>query len=110
MGKEGTLVHVNDVNFEEEVLNSEKLVLVDFWAPWCGPCLPMGQIVEELAKRYKENTKIAKLNVDDGPQSANKYGIRATPTLMLFKNGEVQDTIVGLAPKDRVEDIIKKSL
>jgi thioredoxin 1 len=110
MGKENTLVHVNDVNFEEEVLNSEKPVLVDFWAPWCGPCLPMGQIVEELAKRYKESTKIAKLNVDDGPQSANKYGIRGIPTLMLFKNGEVQDTIVGLVPEDRVEDVIKKNL
>jgi len=110
MGKENTLVHVNDVNFEEEVLNSEKPALVDFWAPWCGPCQPMGQIVEELAKKYKESTKIAKLNVDDGPQTANKYGVRGIPTLMLFKDGEIQDTIVGLVPKDRVEDIIKKCL
>jgi thioredoxin len=110
MDKEDTLIHVSDISFEKEIINSEKPVLVDFWAPWCGPCLPMGQIVEELAEEYRGKTKIAKLNVDDGPQTANKYGVRGIPTLMLFKDGEVQDTIVGLVPKDRVEDIIKKSL
>ncbi|MBE9547601.1 MAG: thioredoxin [Proteobacteria bacterium] len=105
-----SLIHVDDNNFEEEVIKSDKPALVDFWAPWCGPCQAIGPIVEELSEEYKDRAKIAKLNVDDAPAIAGKYGIRGIPTLMLFKDGELKETIVGLVSKDRLEDLIKKSL
>lgn len=105
-----SLIHVDDSNFEEEVIKSEKPTLVDFWAPWCGPCKAIGPIVEELAKEYQGKAKIVKLNVDNAPVTAAKYGVRGIPTLMLFKNRELQDTIVGLTSKDRLEDLLKKSL
>lgn len=105
-----SLVHVNDNNFEEEVIKSEKPTLVDFWAPWCAPCQPIGIMVEELAEEYNGRARIAKLNVDDAPMTANKYGIRGIPTVMLFKDGDLLDTIVGLVSKDRLEDLIKKGL
>ncbi len=105
-----SLIHVDDSNFEEEVIKSEKPTLVDFWAPWCGPCHAIGPIVEELAEEYKGMAKIVKLNVDNAPLTAAKYDIRGIPTLMLFKNSELQDTIVGLTSKDHLEGIVKKSL
>jgi thioredoxin 1 len=105
-----SLMHVDDSNFEEEVIKSEKPTLVDFWAPWCGPCQAIGPIVEELAEEYQGKAKIVKLNVDNAPVTAAKYGVRGIPTLMLFKNRELQDTIVGLTSKDRLEDLLKKSL
>lgn len=110
MSKEDLLVHVNDSNFEEEVVKSEKPTLVDFWAPWCAPCLAIGPIVEDLAGEYKDRAKITKLNVDDAPETATKYGVRGIPTLMLFKDGELKETIVGLVSKDRLEDLIKKNM
>lgn len=110
MSKEDLLVHVNDSNFEEEVVQSEKPTLVDFWAPWCAPCLAIGPIVEDLAGEYKDSAKITKLNVDDAPETATKYGVRGIPTLMLFKDGELKETIVGLVSKDRLEDLIKKNM
>ena len=110
MGKEDLLIHVNDVNFEKEVIKSDKPVLVDLWAPWCGPCVAMGPIVEELAEEYKDKIKVAKLNVDDSPKTATSHGVRSIPTLMLFKDGKLEDTLIGLVPKDRLEDFIKKVL
>ena len=110
MGKEDLLIHVNDVNFEKEVIKSDKPVLVDLWAPWCGPCLAIGPIVEELAGEYKDKIKVAKLNVDDSPKTATSHGVRSIPTLMLFKDGKLEDTLIGLVPKDRLEDFIKKVL
>jgi len=110
MAKEDLLIHVNDVNFEKEVIKSDKPVLVDLWAPWCGPCLAIGPIVEELAGEYKDKIKVAKLNVDDSPKTATFHGVRSIPTLMLFKDGKLEDTLIGLVPKDRLEDFIKKIL
>jgi thioredoxin 1 len=110
MTNEGFVIHVNDNNFDEEVLKSDKPTLVDFWAPWCGPCVTMGSIIEELAEEYKEKAKVVKLNVDDSPNTAGNYGIRAIPTVLLFKDGELEETLVGLSPKDRLKDLLKKVL
>jgi thioredoxin 1 len=110
MTNEGFVIHVNDNNFDEEVLKSDKPTLVDFWAPWCGPCVTMGSIIEELAEEYKDKAKVVKLNVDDSPNTAGSYGIRAIPTVLLFKDGELEETLVGLTPKDRLKDLLKKVL
>lgn len=110
MGSEDLLVHVNDENFEEEIIKSDKPALVDLWAPWCGPCNAIAPIVEELAEEYKDKIKVAKLNVDDSPGTATNYGVRSIPTLLLFKDGAIQDTLIGLVGKERLEDFIKKVL
>jgi thioredoxin 1 len=110
MGKEEFLVHVSDDNFEQEVIKSEKPVLVDFWAPWCGPCRAIGPVVEELAEAYKDLVKVAKLNIDDNPKTATVYGVMSIPTIVLFKNGNAMDKVVGLVHKDRLEDLMKKGL
>ena len=99
-----------DDNFEGEVLKSDKPVLIDFWAPWCGPCKAIGPVVEELAEKFKDSVKIMKLNVDENQKTAVNYGVRSIPTLLLFKEGNVLDTLIGLVPKERLEDFVKKSL
>jgi len=99
-----------DDNFEGEVLKSDKPVLIDFWAPWCGPCKAIGPVVEELAEKFKDSVKVMKLNVDENQKTAVNYGVRSIPTLLLFKEGKVLDTLIGLVPKERLEDFVKKSL
>lgn len=110
MAKEESLIHLTDANFDEEVLKSEKPVLVDFWAPWCGPCKAIGPVVEELAAVYRDRVKVAKINIDENPKTATVYGVMSIPTLMLFKGGSVMEKLVGLVPKNRLEDLIKKGL
>ena len=94
---------VNDANFEAEVINSELPVLIDFWAPWCGPCHMVSPIVEELGNDYAGKLKVCKINVDEAPGVSRQYGIRAIPTLMVFKGGEMVDQQIGVVPKNVLE-------
>ena len=100
------VTEVNDTNFETEVLQSSEPVLVDFWAPWCGPCRQIAPLVEQLAGENAGSAKVLKLNVDDAPRAAQSYGVSSIPTLMVFKNGEVVDRFVGVQPKTRLQDAI----
>jgi thioredoxin 1 len=102
------ILEIDDNNFEAEVLKSEKPVMVDFWAPWCGPCKAITPIIQELAGSFGSKIKFAKFNVDDSPITPGKYGIRAIPTLILFKNGKVEEQITGLVPKSKLEEHINK--
>ena len=107
---EESLVHVGDANFAEEILKADKPAMVDFWAPWCGPCKAIGPLVEALAGQYRDQVKVAKVNIDDNPKTAAAYGVRSIPTLILFQEGKVLDTLIGLVPKERLESFIKKAL
>jgi thioredoxin 1 len=99
-----------DDNFENEVLKSDKPVLVDFWATWCAPCRAIAPSVEELAKTYDGKVKVGKLNIDEQQGVAQQYGIRSIPTLLVFKGGKVVGQIVGAVPKNKIEDALKKAL
>ena len=103
-------VEINDHNFQEEVLESNLPVLVDFWAPWCGPCRLVAPVLEGLALAYEEKIKIVKVNVDDNPDSSARYGIMSIPTMLFFKNGELVETIVGFRKKEDLSSIIDKNL
>jgi len=98
-GDEVMVTEVTDQDFEEEVIKSTLPVLVDLWAPWCGPCRIVSPVVDKLAKRYEGNFKFCRLNVDENPQTASKYRIMSIPTLMFFKGGEAVDTVVGAVPE-----------
>ena len=100
-------ISANDKNFEEEVLKSAIPVLVDFWAPWCGPCQMVGPVVEEIAKEYQGKLKVCKVNVDEAPSVASKYGIMSIPTLTVIKNGEVVDKVTGAISKSALETLFK---
>jgi len=101
-------VQVTDSNFEEEVLKCDLPVVVDFWAPWCGPCRAMGPVIDEMSDEYAGQVKISKMNVDENSVTPSKYGIRAIPTLILFKNGEVLEQITGAVSKSSIKEMISQ--
>jgi len=106
----GEIMVLNDSNFDSVVGGSDVPVLVDFWASWCAPCLMVAPVVEELAKEYGGKVKFAKLNVDENPLTPGRFGIRSIPTLILFKDGQIVDKVIGAVPKQVLEDLIKKAL
>ena len=103
-------ITLNNSNFDQEVLNSEVPVLVDFWAVWCGPCRAIAPIIEELAKEYAGKIKVGKVNVDENNELASRFNVMSIPTMKFFKNGKIVNEIIGAAPKPQFEDAIKKLL
>ncbi|MGZ5468481.1 MAG: thioredoxin [Candidatus Aminicenantales bacterium] len=97
-----------DATFDAEVLKSDLPVLVDFWAPWCGPCRIIGPVVDEIAEAHKGKLKVVKMNVDENGQSAQTYGVMAIPTLILFKGGQLAEKVVGVLPKAKLTELISK--
>lgn len=106
----GNITEVSDVTFDQEVLKASVPVLIDFWAPWCGPCKAIAPVVEELAGAYNGRLKVVKMNVDDNPATPSKYGVRGIPNLILFKGGNVADQIVGAVPKAHLVRAIDRAL
>ena len=103
-------ITVTDDNFDAEVIKSSTPVLVDFWAPWCGPCVAIGPVLEELAGEYKGKVKVAKMNVDENADVPAQFGVRSIPFMVMFKGGEVVDSVVGAVPKNRIKEIFDKSV
>ncbi|MFP3980552.1 MAG: thioredoxin [Desulfobacterales bacterium] len=101
---------ISDDTFDQEVLKADQPVLVDFWAPWCGPCKAIAPVLEELSKNYEGKLKIVKCNVDDNPATPSNFGIRAIPTLILFKDGEKKEQIVGMVQKAKLEEAINNNM
>jgi thioredoxin 1 len=99
-----------DDNFEQEVLKSNETVLIDFWAVWCGPCRIIAPIVEEIASEYEGKVKVGKLDVDENQQTSIKYGVRSIPTLLIFKDGKLKDTIIGAVPKSQIINKLNNSI
>ncbi len=110
MATTDALLHLTDDTYEDQIGKSDRPVLVDFWAPWCGPCKAIGPIIERLAEDYQGRATVAKINVDENQKAAAAYGVRSIPTLILFKGGKVFDTIIGLVPREKLEEFINKAL
>ncbi len=104
------VLHISDDEFDNKVLKNTLPCLVDFWAPWCGPCKAIGPVIDELAEEFDGKINIAKMNVDDNPATPGKFSIRAIPTLILFKDGEVVDKVTGAVGKSQLVDLINKAL
>ncbi len=101
------IIEIEDDSFEDKVLKSDKPVMVDFWAPWCGPCKAIAPTIDALEKEYGDKLSFVKVNVDENPISPSKYGVQAIPTLIFFKNGEIADQITGMVAKEKLEETIK---
>lgn len=99
---------IDDSTFEKEVLNAEGITIVDFWAPWCGPCRKMGPLLDEIAEEYKNQVKVVKINTDENLKTATEYQISSLPSVFIFKNGEAKETMVGLMPKSTIISNIQK--
>ena len=104
------IINTTDENFEKNVLKNQKPVLTDFWASWCGPCLQLAPILQEIAEEMKDQIVIAKHNIDDHPNQPSRYGVRGIPTMLLFKNGELAGTQVGVTTKSNILNFIKKNI
>ena len=102
----GNVAELTDDRFAQEVLQSSMPVLVDFWAPWCGPCRQITPMIEELARENADSVKVVKVNVDDSPGSAQQYGVMSIPTLIVFKNGTISDRFVGVVPKSKLQQAL----
>ena len=104
------VVHVSDSDFDTRIIGSKQVCLVDFWAEWCGPCRSIGPVIDELAAEYEGKAVIAKVNVDESPNTPGRFGIRAIPTLIVFKNGEVVNQVTGAVGKQQLKEMIDKAL
>ena len=104
------IIELSDTNFDAEVMKSDVPVLVDFWAPWCGPCRAIAPAVEEISSSYQGRIKVGKLNVDENQQTTMKFGIRSIPTLIVFKGGKAVEQIIGAVPKGEIERVVGKAL
>lgn len=104
------IIELSDSTFETEVVKSDLPVLVDFWAPWCGPCRAIAPLVEEISSSYEGKIKVGRMNVDENQSTTMKFGIRSIPTIIMFKGGEAVDQIIGAVPKGEIERVVDKSL
>ncbi|HWZ43815.1 MAG TPA: thioredoxin [Candidatus Saccharimonadales bacterium] len=105
-----TIFEVTDGNFDQSVLKSDQPVLIDFWATWCGPCKALAPVVDEVADAYSGKVKFGKMDIDSNPSTPQRYGVRGIPTLLLFKNGQVKEQIVGLVAREKIEKALDKHL